>query len=237
MSEVSDRYARVARGFSARLEGCPPDKLDGPSPCQQWTGRDVANHVVQVHRRVLAALDGSDAREPEVDEDLLLAFGEVSEAVSAALVDPARATKTVAGIFGEQQLEQLVGRLLCADTLVHTWDLARANAQDDRLDADRVDQGPRVPDAYRRGDPAPRRLWPEARAIPGQRMCRHSSSRSPAVASEGHGPGWLVSSNSHLSHPLFLVGVLPSTDGRGRSGDGERSALRRGYSAGLCMIS
>ncbi len=136
MSEVSDRYARVARGFSARLEGCPPDKLDGPSPCQQWTGRDVANHVVQVHRRVLAALDGSDAREPEVDEDLLLAFGEVSEAVSAALVDPARATKTVAGIFGEQQLEQLVGRLLCADTLVHTWDLARANAQDDRLDAD-----------------------------------------------------------------------------------------------------
>lgn len=93
---------------------------------------------MHVHRRVLAALDGSDAREPGVDDDLLLAFVEVSEAVSAGLVDPARATRTVAGIFGEQQFEELVGRLLCADTLVHTWDLARATAQDDRLDADAV---------------------------------------------------------------------------------------------------
>ena len=138
MSEVSDRYARVARGFRARLERCPPDKFDAPSPCEQWSGREVATHVVHVHRRVLAALDGSDTREPEVDEDLVLAFAEVSEAVGAALVDPARATRTVAGIFGEQQFEQLVGRLLCADTLVHTWDLARATAQDDRLDADAV---------------------------------------------------------------------------------------------------
>ncbi len=138
MSEVSDRYARVARGFRARLERCPPGKLDAPSPCEQWSGREVATHVVHVHRRVLAALDGSDAREPGVDEDLLLAFVEVSEAVSAALVDPGRATRTVAGIFGEQQFEELVGRLLCADTLVHTWDLARATAQDDRLDADAV---------------------------------------------------------------------------------------------------
>jgi uncharacterized protein (TIGR03086 family) len=56
--------------------------------------------------------------------------------VSAALDDPGRATKTVSGISGEQPFEQLVGRLLCADTLVHTWDLARATGQDDQLDGD-----------------------------------------------------------------------------------------------------
>jgi uncharacterized protein (TIGR03086 family) len=136
VSEVSDRYATVADGFAARLQLCRSDQLDAPSPCDEWTGRHVASHVVHVHRRVVAALDGSDAHEPAQDEDLIAAFRDASEAVKAALADPKRATKTVSGIFGEQPFEQLVGRLLCADTLVHSWDLARATGQDDRLDAD-----------------------------------------------------------------------------------------------------
>ena len=37
-------------------------------------------------------------------------------------------------MFGEQPFESLVGRLLCADTLFHTWDLARATGQDEQLD-------------------------------------------------------------------------------------------------------
>jgi hypothetical protein len=49
-----------------------------------------------------------------------------------------RASQTVAGTFGEQSFESLVGRLLCADTLVHTWDLARAAGQEEQLDPDAV---------------------------------------------------------------------------------------------------
>jgi uncharacterized protein (TIGR03086 family) len=57
-------------------------------------------------------------------------------AIRGALDDPLlAASKTVEGPFGEQTLESLVGNLLCADTLIHTWDLARATGQDDRLDA------------------------------------------------------------------------------------------------------
>jgi uncharacterized protein (TIGR03086 family) len=37
-------------------------------------------------------------------------------------------------MFGEQPFESLVGRLLCTDTLIHTWDLARATGQDESLD-------------------------------------------------------------------------------------------------------
>lgn len=54
--------------------------------------------------------------------------------MSAALADQARASTVVGGMFGEQPWEQVVSRLLCADTLIHTWDLARATGQDDRLD-------------------------------------------------------------------------------------------------------
>ncbi|MDA8275893.1 MAG: hypothetical protein M0029_11020 [Actinomycetota bacterium] len=56
----------------------------------------------------------------------------------AALADPVQAKTTVSGMFGEQTFESLVGRLLCADTLVHTWDLARATGQDEQLDAGAV---------------------------------------------------------------------------------------------------
>lgn len=136
MSEPSDRYARVAKGFAARLEPCPAAKLDSPSPCEGWTGRDVAAHVVHVHRRVLATLGGGDAENPAGDEDLVAAFRDASDAVSAALADPVRATRTVSGLLGEQPFEQLVGGLLCADTLIHSWDLARATGQDDQLDPD-----------------------------------------------------------------------------------------------------
>ena len=38
----------------------------------------------------------------------------------------------------ENATVSLVGRLLCADTLVHTWDLAGATGQDERLDPDGV---------------------------------------------------------------------------------------------------
>jgi uncharacterized protein (TIGR03086 family) len=31
-------------------------------------------------------------------------------------------------------LEEMIGRLLCSDTIVHTWDVARATGQDERLD-------------------------------------------------------------------------------------------------------
>ena len=34
--------------------------------------------------------------------------------------------------------ESLVGRLLCADTLIHTWDLARTTGLDESLDPEAI---------------------------------------------------------------------------------------------------
>ena len=141
MSEVSDRYATVAQGFTQRLEGVPANRWSSASPCTDWTAREVAVHVINTHRRVLASLDQSDppAISGEVaDGELVRAWGEASGAIGDALNDEARASQTVGGAFGEQPFSQLVGRLLCADTLIHTWDLARAAGLDERLDVDAV---------------------------------------------------------------------------------------------------
>jgi uncharacterized protein (TIGR03086 family) len=87
-----------------------------------------------VHRHVVAGLDASAPPPPATDADLVAAWAAATAEVVAALGDPERAAAPVTGRFAPMPLEELIGRLLCSDTIVHTWDVARATAQDERLD-------------------------------------------------------------------------------------------------------
>jgi uncharacterized protein (TIGR03086 family) len=136
MSEISDRYVRVADGFEARLNGVATDQWSSGSPCVEWTARDVALHVINTHRRVRAALGDVSYEELDREADLKAPWASATEGIRAALTDQSLASQTVGGVFGEQPFESLVGRLLCTDTLIHTWDLARATGQDDALNED-----------------------------------------------------------------------------------------------------
>lgn len=140
MTEVSDRYRTIADGFETRLRGVGAEQWSSTTPCEQWTARDVAVHVINTHRRVRSSLGDLEFDEVAPDADLAAAWASGTEAVRTALDDDALASKTIGGMFGEQPFESLVGRLLCADTLIHTWDLARATDQDDRLDEDSVEK-------------------------------------------------------------------------------------------------
>jgi uncharacterized protein (TIGR03086 family) len=140
VSEVSDRYAVVADGFSRRVRGAAQASWSRPSPCTDWSAADVVDHVVGVHRMILASLTGDAPAQLEAGEDRREAWAKATDQVRVALSDPEQATRTVSGgPFGEQPFESLVGRLLCADTLIHTWDLARATGQDEQLDATAVE--------------------------------------------------------------------------------------------------
>ena len=135
MSDTLNRYTALAADFAARLEGTSPEQWSSPSPCTEWTARDVAAHVIGIQRRIVAsATDAPPAGEPEEGEDLAGAFKEAAGAVQVALADPALAAKEVAGPFGKMPFEQIVGRIICTDILVHTWDLSRATGQDEALD-------------------------------------------------------------------------------------------------------
>jgi uncharacterized protein (TIGR03086 family) len=134
MSEAADRYARVSEGFTARLEGVPADRWDAPSPCTEWTAAELVGHVISTHRRILANVTGSPAVDLDPSEDLTSAWADATGAVRANLADPAVCATNVGGMFGDQDFETLVSRLLTSDTLVHTWDLARATGQDEHLD-------------------------------------------------------------------------------------------------------
>lgn len=149
MSDVADRYARLADGFLARIHHVPPERWDAPSPCAGWTARDVVAHVVNGHRGILAAVHGRApvaahgvavapmAEAPTVapGTDLAAAFGASRDAVLAALQDPATAgLRLPGGPLGPVPLEDAVDVIGALELLGHTWDLARATGGDETLD-------------------------------------------------------------------------------------------------------
>jgi hypothetical protein len=94
--------------------------------------------VINVHRQVAAKLDGTEPAKVNLDGDLAEQWLPMPGAILDALGDETRASKIVEGVSGEQSFESLVGDLMSIDTLVHTWDLARATGQNEQLDPDAV---------------------------------------------------------------------------------------------------
>lgn len=127
-------YDRIADRFGELLNHCPADRWAAPSPCPGWTARDVAAHVVRNHRRALAGLDGSEFAAPTAQEDIHLVWRDATGGVRAALRDPDRAATPMGPEFGSITFAEFIRRMACADTLIHTWDFARATGQDETLD-------------------------------------------------------------------------------------------------------
>ena len=138
MSADADRYARVSSGFDERLQGVGADQWSLPTPCSEWTVRDLVAHVIDTQRRVLGLLGGS-VIPADPEGDLLAQWNEASAALLGAARDPARAGTEVQAFAGPTRFDELVGGLACLDTVVHTWDLARATGQPETLDAGAVE--------------------------------------------------------------------------------------------------
>ena len=66
------------------------------------------------------------------------AWRAVDRAVAAVLADPELGRLPTRTRAGEMTLEELVAMTGLMDLLVHTWDLARATGQDERLPPDEV---------------------------------------------------------------------------------------------------
>jgi uncharacterized protein (TIGR03086 family) len=142
MSEVIDRYTKLADEFGKRVDAAPDDAWDKPSPCPEWKARDVVKHVTDIQRHLVWRLNGSQGDEPTSPEgvDPKTLWRESYAATKEALNQPGALEKTVPGPMGDMPVEMAVGRIYASDILVHTWDLARAVGGDEKLDADAVAQ-------------------------------------------------------------------------------------------------
>jgi uncharacterized protein (TIGR03086 family) len=139
MSEISERYRRIAGQFTERANAVPAGAWDKPAPCEGWVARDVVRHMVEWVPAFFASNAGVEfPKVPSVDDDPVAAWTVLSDAIQAALDDPEVARREFE-VRGERHtVEDAFVTFCIGDVLVHTWDLARATGADEALDADEV---------------------------------------------------------------------------------------------------
>jgi uncharacterized protein (TIGR03086 family) len=129
----------AAEDFGRRVHAVAPEAWDNPTPCADWTVRDVVNHMVGEHRWAPELLRGATVEEvgdrfegDQVGDDPVAAWdAAIYESLTAwAQTPPDRAVHlsfgpTPAAEYAEQMLLDLV---------VHGWDVARGAGVDERMD-------------------------------------------------------------------------------------------------------
>lgn len=134
---TADRYRRLADHFSTVVGAVPADAWDRPSPCEGWTAEQVLGHAADSQHgflqrfEVAPAIDGLSTVEQ---------WSAVRDAMQAGLDDPATAATEYDGMFGRTTFAETVDQFMCADLVVHSWDIARATGlqQHEELPGDEV---------------------------------------------------------------------------------------------------
>lgn len=138
MSEISERYRKVAAAFTDRVSAVPDQAWDNPAPCEGWVARDVVRHLVEWLPAYVATWGVEVQPHPSVDEDPIAAWRAVDQAMQGALDDPEMAGLERDTRMGRAALATMVDTICTPDVLIHTWDLARATGLDETLDPEEV---------------------------------------------------------------------------------------------------
>jgi uncharacterized protein (TIGR03086 family) len=131
----AERHRRVAATFTDRVRGT--EDWDVPTPVPEWRARDVVDHLTTWFPGFLAGCGVPLAVGPSAQEDPVAAWEHQSAAVQALLDDPDLVDRPIDNPhIGQMTLGAATDMIYTTDVFMHTWDLARATGQDDRLDPD-----------------------------------------------------------------------------------------------------
>lgn len=143
MADVKTWLRRAAERFGDNLRAIGEDQWDEPTPNQDWDVRELTAHVVDEQHWAPPLLAGKTVDEASEDipadtlgDDPKAAWEEAAQAGLAA-AESVDLDQTVHLSFGDFPAEEYLMQLF-ADHLIHSWDLARATGQDERLDPELV---------------------------------------------------------------------------------------------------
>jgi uncharacterized protein (TIGR03086 family) len=130
----AERHRRIAEAFTHRVRGTTD--WDAPAPVDGWVARDVVAHLMTWLPGLLSTGAGVELpKGPAVADDPVSAWRVHAESVQALLDDPSVGAQAFDHPqAGSMPLAVAIDRLYTSDVFMHTWDLARATGQDDRLD-------------------------------------------------------------------------------------------------------
>lgn len=151
-----DLLAPCFRDTREVLAAIPAEVWDGPSPCTEWTVRDVADHLVEALGALAAIVSGETVDRPA---GLLDAYDDATRRCLAAFGRPGVLDADYPFPDGGTVPGHVVATISLSESLVHGWDLATAAdlpytpSPDAVAVLDAFSAGPKRPDFY--ADPVP----------------------------------------------------------------------------------
>jgi uncharacterized protein (TIGR03086 family) len=133
-------YRRAADLAVEIVERVGHDQLGDPTPCTEWSLRELINHVVTGNLFFIHLATGSPPPARGVDhlgDDPAAAFRDSVCAVSAAFEADGFLERVVHAPFGEVSGRMLVD-MRRNELTVHGWDIAKASGQSTDLDREVV---------------------------------------------------------------------------------------------------
>ncbi|MEU5211118.1 TIGR03086 family metal-binding protein [Streptomyces sp. NPDC020742] len=126
--------------FGSRVHAVRDDQWAGPTPCTEWTVRDLVNHLTAEQLWVPRLVrDGATIGEVGGDfdgdvlgDDPVAAWDRAAVAAVAAFSERGALGRSVQLSYGSRPADAYCTQMT-ADAVVHTWDLSRAIGADERL--------------------------------------------------------------------------------------------------------
>jgi uncharacterized protein (TIGR03086 family) len=147
-----DRSAAVADQVIAAIKS---DQLDDPTPCTEWTVRQLLNHLVSGNLVFVAMVEGGprpDRSQDHLGGDPLGAFRDTLRRLRAGFARDGVLEETFPTPFGPGPGSLLV-HMRVNEMLIHSWDLAKATGQSTDLDPELAEE---CLASFRSGRPIPR---------------------------------------------------------------------------------
>jgi len=141
---IVDRFTAASGAFGEKLGTVRPGQLTWRTPCTEWDVRQLVNHMTRGNLSYVRLLDGATSAEflrlrdaDALGDDPAGAYARSVGECAAAFARPGALRQVLDYPLGQVTGEQALA-VRTADSVIHTWDLARAVGIDDTLPPDLV---------------------------------------------------------------------------------------------------
>jgi uncharacterized protein (TIGR03086 family) len=130
------RFDRAADVAGTAIAGVKPEQFDNPTPCSEWTVRQLINHIVGGTRQFMSMMTGGgpiDRGQDFLGADPSGAFRDSVAGLRALFAAEGALDTIVRTPFGESPAVALV-EMRVNEMMTHGWDVAKATGQSTDLD-------------------------------------------------------------------------------------------------------
>lgn len=136
---IVDRFVSSSSAFGEKLATVRPGQWSWPTPCTEWDVRQLVNHMTRGNLNYVGLLGGATGAEflrlrdaDALGTDPPGAYARSVRECAAAFARPGALEQVLDYPLGQVAGQQALA-VRVTDTIIHTWDLARAIGADDTL--------------------------------------------------------------------------------------------------------